>query len=96
MIRIELISFVKKNTANLDLEEPIVVIQNGKPVYVIGFFEVRERRQEEATALLKLLSFGDKNEAEGKTLSDDRGLNNIRAKYLVPESSYIHTDVSMF
>ncbi|MGO0308745.1 type II toxin-antitoxin system Phd/YefM family antitoxin [Endozoicomonas acroporae] len=80
-MRIEPISFVKKNAASLDLEEPIVVTQNGKPVYVIESFEDRERRQE-ATALLKLLSFGAKDEAEGKTLSGDQVLNNIRAKYL--------------
>ncbi|WP_422409743.1 MULTISPECIES: hypothetical protein [unclassified Endozoicomonas] len=53
---------------------------NGK-VYIIESFENRERRQE-TIALLKLLSFGAKDESEGKTLSGDQVLNNIRAKYL--------------
>lgn len=41
-------------------------------------------------------SFGAKDEDEGKTLSGEQVLNNFRAKYLAPESSYIHTDASMF
>ena len=95
MMRIEPISFVNMDAANLDLEEPIVVTQNGKPAYVIESLEDRERRQE-ATALLQLLSFGAKDEAKSKTLSGEQVLNNIRAKYLVPESPNIYTDTSMF
>lgn len=64
-----------------DLEEMIVMTQNRKPCNFIKSFEDRERQQS-ATELLKLLSFGAIDEKEGKTLSGDQVLNNLRAKYL--------------
>ncbi|WP_211831021.1 type II toxin-antitoxin system prevent-host-death family antitoxin [Kistimonas asteriae] len=81
-MRIESISYVKKNAANLELDdEPIVVTQNGKPVYVIESYEERIRR-DEAIALLKLLSLGERDCRDDRVMSGEELMTSIRQKYL--------------
>jgi hypothetical protein len=64
----ETISFLKKNAANLPLEEPLIITQNGVPAYVVESYEDRHRR-DESIALLKLISFAKQDVVEGRVSS---------------------------
>lgn len=75
-MKVETISFVKKNAATLDLSEPILVTQNGIPAYVIESYEQQQER-EDAIALLKLLTLSEKDKAEGKIFSKDQLLDGL-------------------
>ncbi|ATF92495.1 type II toxin-antitoxin system Phd/YefM family antitoxin [Cedecea neteri] len=75
-MKVETISFIKKNAASLNLSEPILVTQNGVPAYVIeSYDQVQER--ENAIALLKLLTLSEKDKTEGRLLSREQLLDGI-------------------
>lgn len=67
-MNIETISFLKKNAANLSLDEPMVITQNGVPAYVIESVAERQRR-DEAIALLKMVSFAKQDQQAGRMVS---------------------------
>ncbi|NHB97238.1 type II toxin-antitoxin system Phd/YefM family antitoxin [Photorhabdus stackebrandtii] len=75
-MRIETISFIKKNASALELSEPILVTQNGVPAYVIESFEERKQR-DQSIALLKLLTLSEKDKEQGRTYTSDQLLANI-------------------
>ena len=70
-MKVEAISYVKKNAASRALEEPILVNQNSAPAYVIECYEAQQERQN-AIALLKLLTLSEQDKADGNILRKEQ------------------------
>lgn len=75
-MKIETISYIKKNAATLDLAEPILVTQNGVPAYIIESYEQQQER-ENAIALLKLLTISEKDRSDGLVFSREQLLDSF-------------------
>ncbi|EAA9518149.1 type II toxin-antitoxin system Phd/YefM family antitoxin [Salmonella enterica subsp. salamae] len=75
-MRVETISFVKKNAASLELSEPILVTQNGVPAYVIESYAQQQER-ENAIALLKLLTLSERDKTNGNVYSKEQLLDGL-------------------
>ncbi|MCA1767350.1 MAG: type II toxin-antitoxin system Phd/YefM family antitoxin [Idiomarina sp.] len=80
--RITTVSAFKKELASMNVEEPVIVTQNGEPLYVVQDPAQYEMQQEQM-AFMKLMSFAEKDREAGRTLSSsqlrsklDRALTN--------------------
>ncbi|MFC2992522.1 type II toxin-antitoxin system Phd/YefM family antitoxin [Halomonas tibetensis] len=79
-MRTETISYLKQNAATLDVQEPLIITQKGKPTYVVESYAAHQRR-EQAIALLKLLSLGEKSREEGRSMSPEEFRARVRARH---------------
>jgi len=66
--RMTTVSAFKKELGSMDVSEPILITQNGEPLYVVQD-PVQFDMQQEQLALLRLLSFAEKDVKGGRTLS---------------------------
>ncbi|EGR4213371.1 type II toxin-antitoxin system Phd/YefM family antitoxin [Vibrio metoecus] len=71
----ETVSFLKKNAADLPVDEPLVITQNGMPKYVVESYEEKKRR-DDAMALMKMVMLAKQDVTHGRVSS----LNNLRAR----------------
>ena len=78
-MRTETVSYLKKNAADLPLDEAMTITQNGKPIYVVESYEERLKR-DQAVALMKLVTISSKDVAQGRTMSSSSFKERLAAK----------------
>jgi PHD/YefM family antitoxin component YafN of YafNO toxin-antitoxin module len=78
-MKIETVTYMKKNASNLDVTEPLVITQNGVPAYVVESWEDRQRR-DEAVALLKLLSISETSAKQEPLLTSEDILAGLKRR----------------
>lgn len=74
--RITTVSAFKKELSSMNVEEPVVVTQNGEPPYVVQDPAQYEMQQEQM-AFMKLMSFAEKDLKAGRTLSSNQLRSNL-------------------
>ncbi|UTV30818.1 type II toxin-antitoxin system Phd/YefM family antitoxin [Photobacterium atrarenae] len=78
-MNIQTVSYLKTHAAKLDLDEPMVITQNGKPAYVIESYEARQRR-DNSIAMMKLLAFSQEDKTQGRVMSSDSLKSRLAAR----------------
>ncbi|EHD20930.1 MULTISPECIES: type II toxin-antitoxin system Phd/YefM family antitoxin [Brenneria] len=78
-LRITTVSAFKKELASMDVSEPVMVTQNGEPLYVVQDPRQFEMQQEQM-ALMRLLSFAEKDVKAGRTVSSADLLDGLRSQ----------------
>lgn len=78
-MRVETISYLKRNAANLELDEPMVITQSGKPVYRVES-EHQAQLRDEAIALLKLMNLAERDVRSGKTMSPEQAKQKLKER----------------
>jgi hypothetical protein len=76
-MRVETISYLKQNAASLDLEEPLVITQNGQPVYRVES-EKLARLRDQGIAMLKLMNLAERDVKQGNTMSVSDAKSKLR------------------
>ncbi len=79
-MRIETISYLKQQAASLELDEPIVITQNGKAVYRIES-EQQARLRDQGIALLKLMNFAERDIKAGKVIDATSAKARLRESF---------------
>ena len=79
-MRVETISYLKQNAASLELDEPLVITQSGKPVFRIESEEKAQLR-DEGIALLKLMNFAERDIKSGKVMDATEAKNKLRERF---------------
>ncbi len=64
-MRIETISYLKQHAASLDLDEPLVITQNGQAIYRIESEQLAKQR-DQGIALLKLMNLAERDIKAGR------------------------------
>ncbi|WP_199438759.1 type II toxin-antitoxin system Phd/YefM family antitoxin [Vibrio owensii] len=78
-MRTETVSFLKKHAADLPLDNPMIITQNGKPIYVVEDYNQRQSR-DQAIALLKLVSFGQNDIKNGNVSTSEQFRDKLKAR----------------
>jgi hypothetical protein len=76
-MRVETISYLKQNAASLDLEEPLVITQNGQPVYRVESERLAQLR-DQGIAMLKLMNLAERDVKQGNTMSLSDAKSKLR------------------
>lgn len=77
--RVTSVSDFKRGLASLNVEEPVLVTQNGDPLYVVQD-PVQYELQQEQMALLKLLAIAEKDVNSGRLVSQVELLDGLRQR----------------
>jgi PHD/YefM family antitoxin component YafN of YafNO toxin-antitoxin module len=77
-VRITTVSAFKKQLASMDVSEPVIVTQNGEPIYVVQD-PVQFELQQEQIALMRLLSFAEKAVKAGRMVSSSGLRDGLRS-----------------
>ena len=69
-MKTQTVSYMKEHANHLELDDPILITQNGKPRFVLQDAQDYEHQQQ-TIALLKLINLSEKSISKGEFLSLD-------------------------